>query len=174
VQVHVEVLSGFALCDLGLALARCGEPGRGRELLQQALAVRRATGSATTVGLSLNALGQLALEEGDLARADAQFRESITNARLGADRAVVAASLEGMACAAADCGAARDAARLHAASVALRNTGTRAAPRQRRLLAAACRTWSAALSAADQRVAEDEGAALAAAQAWDALVGPTG
>jgi predicted ATPase/DNA-binding SARP family transcriptional activator len=118
-----EVDQRFATGQTLHALARCaralGDRDEARALCSESLAISRAIGNRWLIALLLRELGQLALER-DGAGASDLFRESLGITRDLGDQEGIAASLEGLAGAAAIGARMEDAARWFGAAAVLR------------------------------------------------------
>jgi hypothetical protein len=94
--------------------------GRATALLEQSLGLFRDLGLKAGIPSALQALGDLALGQGDAGLAPTLYQESLTLARTVGYKDVVACCLEGLAGVACATGQSERAARVYGAAAALR------------------------------------------------------
>jgi predicted ATPase/class 3 adenylate cyclase len=151
---------GHATFGLGMALTAFGEYDRAVEMLHESLAMRTGLDPAG-VGLTLRALGRLALRQGDLPTARARLRESLAPFQETGSRAGLIGCLEGLGQLALDEGqVARGAVLLSSASRLRDADGTPGRPTDRAELARRADEARAALGDAAFEAARAEGAAM--------------
>lgn len=102
----------MALNNLGVVAYGQGDLARASSCYGQALAIYRAQGDQSGIGLSLHNLAETARDGGDPVRAGALWRESLELRAAQGDRAGVAASLAGLAGVATAAGLTERAARM--------------------------------------------------------------
>jgi Flp pilus assembly protein TadD len=117
-----------ALNNLGVVVAALGDLKQGRALLEQSLSLVRESGDKQWIAIVLGRLGDVNLTDGDVSRAQEQYKEGLALAWEMRDHECLSHALQGLAKVLGCQGQAEQAARLFGAVGALREASSIVAP----------------------------------------------